>query len=119
MTGLMSINGVLSNTSRFDTVIVSFLMSRIVVSCRPIGFGRSGDLVAKTPNVRALGLFRGLVDKTLLAPLSSHVNNMILDPAVNPSIACSYPFLMINAACGAPSLSCNGHSFRSFSDDLT
>ena len=88
MTGLISISGVPSRTSRLDTLIfpASFI-STISTSWSPIGFGLSGDLVANTPLVLALGLFLGLVSRTVRSPLSNHVSNIILAPFSNPAIA--------------------------------
>ena len=58
----MSMSGVPSSTSSLDTIISPLGdMLKISASCNPIGLGLSGDRVANTPVVFALGLFRGLV----------------------------------------------------------
>lgn len=113
----MSTNGVPSRTSRLETLISLLLISKITASCIPIGFGLSGDLVAKTPVISAWGLFLGLVVKVSLLAWCNQVNNMTPDPAFKPETACRYSGSITNTACGAPSFSCNGQSFSSFNEE--
>ena len=113
ITGFISITGVPSSTSRLATRISLLLIDKISATCRPIGLGRSGDRVAKTPVKLASGLFLGFVFNVLLSPLSSHVKIKILAPAFSPELASTYSELMIIEAAGAPSFSCKGQSFNS------
>jgi len=85
-------------------------MLKISASCNPIGLGLSGDRVANTPVVFALGLFRGLVVRVWRSDLWSHVSRITFDPRVNPERACKYFSSIRTIPAGAPSDSCNGQS---------
>jgi len=67
-TGLMSRTGVPSIASKLRTVSDPFATDSIVTACRPIGFGRSGDRVEKTPVSGRLKSPRGWTVSVVRSP---------------------------------------------------
>ncbi len=78
--GLISRIGVSFRTSRQETLIESVVTSSTVTSCSPIGFGRSGDRVEKTPTSGLSKSFRVTHLTMLRSPRSSHVSTTIRSP---------------------------------------
>src|SRR5919197_1445992 len=119
MTGLMSTTGVPSIASSGSTLSLRSAISRTTTGCRPSGFGRSGDRVAKTPARGTLVSPRGCVFKTSRRASCNQVMTISSSPTSIPSSPCRTDGVSSIQASGAPSLPWLGARSRSSSGDRT
>jgi hypothetical protein len=85
--------------------------------CRPMGLGRPGERVLKTPAGGLCGLSPGRVTSTSRRDRSSQVSTMISVPARRSRIPSVTSGSNTSHAGGAPRLPCLGACDRSFSGD--
>ncbi len=85
-TGFTSSTGVLSSASRGRTSIRNPSVATTWTRCSPMGLGRSGERVLKTPRGGRAGSSRGRVASTSRAARSSQVSTMISVPAARSRI---------------------------------
>ena len=118
-TGLMSTTGVPSIASSGPTASSRPSIPSTVTSCRPSGFGRSDERVAKTPVSGRDSSSRGCTWRTLRSASCSHVTRTSRSPARIPWSASATDGSRTIHASGAPSLPWRGASARSRSGERT
>ncbi len=105
-TGVPSIASIGPTRNRVLTILL------MVTGCRPIGFGRSGDRVAKTPQRRFCGSDRGWTFIVSRRASCSHVITIISSPAFRPSRHSAKRGSTSSQTSGAPSSPCFGACAR-------
>ncbi len=118
-TGFTSRIGVPSSASRWWTSIRRPSMAVIVTRWRPIGLGRCGERVLKTPSRCRAVSPRGCKLKTSRRPRSSQVMRMISSPGRRLPRLSHTSASKTSQAGGAPSSACFGAAPGSVSGDST